>query len=68
MPLNTFLNGIGLQVLLLADGGLGVVAGHVVHPDAVAVEVVEHGHAGLVALTVVGLGTAGTRSRGEGNR
>ena len=40
---------------LFADGGLLVVAGHVVVLDAVAVKVVEDGEAALVALAVVGL-------------
>jgi hypothetical protein len=43
----------------LAEGGLLVVAGDVVPLDAVAVEVVEHGHARLAALAVVGLPDAG---------
>ena len=40
---------------VLADDGLLVVAGDVVPLDAVVVEVVEHGHARLAALPVVGL-------------
>ena len=48
-------------VRVLADEGLGVVAGDVVPLDAVVVDVVEHTHAGLhapvnVELGVVGLG------------
>ena len=39
----------------LADDRLLVVAGDVVEPDAVRVEVVEHRHAELVPLPVVGL-------------
>lgn len=39
----------------LADDWLLVVAGDVVEPDAVRVEVVEHRHAELVPLPVVGL-------------
>ena len=39
----------------LADDRLLVVAGDVVEPDAVRVEVVEHRHAELVPLSVVGL-------------
>ena len=46
-------DGDGLE--LFADGGLLVVAGHVVVLDAVAVKVVEDGEAALVALAVVGL-------------
>ena len=37
-----------------------MVAGNVVEPDAVVVEVVEDGQAELVALAVVRLGTAKT--------
>ncbi len=40
------------------DGWLGMVAGNVVEPDAVVVEVVEDGQAELVTLAVVRLGTA----------
>ena len=40
---------------LLADDGLAVVAGDVVEPHPVVVEVVEHGQAGLVSLAVVRL-------------
>ena len=45
---------------LLADDGLAVVAGDVVEPHPVVVEVVEHAHAELVALPVVGLSAAST--------
>ncbi len=45
---------------VLADDGLLVVAAHVVPLDAVAVEVVQHRHARLTALAVVGLALAGT--------
>ena len=41
----------------LADDGLAVVAGHVVEPDPVVVEVVKDGKAVLVTVTVVGLRT-----------
>jgi len=40
------------------DGWLGVVAGDVVEPDTVVVEVVEDGQAELITLAVVRLGTA----------
>jgi hypothetical protein len=49
---------------VLADDGLFVVAGDVVPLDAVLVEVVEHGHARLAALAVVGLTLAGAAGLG----
>ena len=49
---------------ILADDGLFVVAGDVVPLDAVLVEVVEHGHARLAALAVVGLTLAGAAGLG----
>ena len=45
---------------LLADDGLAVVAGDVVEPHPVVVEVVEHAHAELVALPVVRLAATST--------
>ena len=48
------------MVSLLADDGLAVVAGDVVEPHPVVVEVVEHSHAELVTLPVVGLSAART--------
>jgi len=48
----------------LADDGLAVVAGHVVEPDPVVVEVVEDGKAVLVTVTVVGLRTVCSSSVG----
>jgi hypothetical protein len=50
---------VDVALHVFADDGLLVVAGDVVPLDAVAVEVVEHGHARLAALAVVGLADAG---------
>ena len=44
---------------VLADDGLLVGAANIVPLDAVAVEVVEHGQAGLLALATVGLAATG---------
>ena len=51
-----------VQVTLdvLAHNGLLVVAGDVVPLDAISVEVVQHGQAGLLTLTVIGLFATGT--------
>ena len=55
------LNCVSYEVVsLLADDGLAVVAGDVVEPHPVVVEVVEHSHAELVTLPVVGLSAART--------
>lgn len=57
---------VEVSLNILADDGLLVVAGDVVPLDAVPVEVVKDGHAGLVItvkldlLPVVGLGLGGT--------
>ena len=45
---------------LLADDGLAVVAGDVVEPHPVVVEVVEHAHAELVTFPVVRLAATST--------
>ena len=45
---------------LLADDGLAVVAGDVVEPHPVVIEVVEHAHAELVTLPVVRLAATST--------
>jgi len=47
---------------VLTNDGLGVVAGHVVPLDAVAIEVVQHCQASLLALATVGLALAGSAS------
>ena len=47
---------------ILADDGLLVVAGHVVPFDPVAVEVVQDGQTGLLALAAVGLWPAGAET------
>ncbi len=45
------------------DGWLGVVAGNVMEPDAVVVEVVEDGQAELIALAVVRLWNSTTERK-----
>ncbi len=48
--------------LAFTNRGFGVMTRDVVHPHAVVVKVIEHGHAELVALAVVGLTAAGAAS------
>ena len=53
---------------VLADDGLLVGAGDVVPLDAVAVEVVEHGKAGLGLAALAGLAVVGLADAGAGTK